>query len=123
VGRWIGHLARGEISHQSIAKVTSIKGECIIGWATHYIIGVVFGVTFVLLMGAEWARQPTLYPALAFGIVTVIFPFFILQPGLGLGIAASKTPKPNQARLRSLLNHCIFGFSLYLCALVLAKLH
>lgn len=74
-------------------------------------------------MGAEWVHQPTLYPALAFGFVTVIFPFFILQPGLGLGIAASKTANPNQLRLRSLLNHSIFGIGLYLCALILAKLH
>ncbi len=123
VGRWVAYLPTGQFSHQSIAKVPSIKGECIIGWLAHYLIGIVFGVTLFLLMGAEWAHQPTLYPALAFGIVTVIFPFFILQPGLGLGIAASKTANPNQARLRSLLNHSIFGIGLYIFALILAKLH
>ena len=123
VGRWVGYLPRGQFSHQSIAKTPSIKGECIIGWVTHYLIGIVFGVTLFLLMGAEWMRQPTLYPAVVFGFVTVIFPFFILQPGLGMGFAASKTPNPKQARLRSLLNHSIFGIGLYLCALILAKLH
>ncbi len=123
VGRWIGYLPRGQFAHQSIAKTPSIKGECIIGWAAHYLIGIVFGATLFLFMGAQWVNQPTLYPALAFGFITVIFPFLILQPGLGMGIAASKTPNPNQARLRSLLNHCIFGVGLYLCALILAKLH
>ena len=122
VGRWIGYLARGQFSHQSIAKTPSIKGECTIGWIAHYLIGTVFGVTLFLLMGAEWARQPTLFPALTFGLITVFLPFFIMQPSLGLGIAASKTPKPNQARLRSLLNHFVFGVGLYVFALILAKI-
>jgi hypothetical protein len=122
VGRWVGYLPRGQFLHQNIAKTPSIKGECIIGWVTHYVTGIVFAVTLFLLMGVEWVRQPTLYPALAFGFVTVIFPFFIMQPGLGAGIAASKTPNPNQARLRSLFNHCIFGVGLYICALILATL-
>jgi hypothetical protein len=123
VGRWIGYLPRGQFSHQSIAKTPSIKGECLIGWATHYVIGIAFGAILFLLMGADWARQPSLYPELTFGLLTVLFPFFILQPGLGMGIAASKTPNPNQVRLRSLLNHFIFGVGLYLCTLILAKLH
>ena len=120
VGRWVGYLPRGQFSHQSMAKTPLIKGECLIGWATHYVTGIVYAVILFLLMGAEWARQPTLYPALAFGLVTVIFPFFIMQPSLGLGIAASNTPNPKQARLRSLLNHCVFGIGMYFFALVLA---
>lgn len=122
VGRWVGYLPRGNFSRQSMARTPSIRGECIIGWVSHYVTGIVFAVTLFLLMGVEWVRQPTLYPALAFGFATVIFPFLILQPGLGAGIAASKTPNPNRARLRSLLNHCIFGVGLYVCALALATL-
>jgi hypothetical protein len=48
----------------------------------------------------------------------VVFPLFIMQPALGLGIAASNTPKPWQARLKSLATHTVFGIGLYLCALV-----
>jgi Protein of unknown function (DUF2938) len=103
-----------------MSKTPSIKGECLIGWATHYVIGIAYGVILFLLMGADWARQPSLFPPLIFGLLTIIFPFFIMQPGLGLGIAASKTPNPNQARLRSLLNHFVFGVGLYLCAKFLA---
>jgi hypothetical protein len=46
-----------------------------------------------------------------------VFPFFIMQPSLGLGIAASRTPKPMQARLKSLVTHTVFGVGLYVCAL------
>jgi hypothetical protein len=72
--------------------------------------------------GLDWARQPSPGAAIAFGILTVAAPFFVMQPGMGLGIAASKTPKPNVARLRSLATHTIFGLGLYASALLLAWL-
>jgi hypothetical protein len=43
-----------------------------------------------------------------------------MQPGLGLGIAASRTPQPNVARLRSLATHAVFGLGLYAAAAILA---
>jgi hypothetical protein len=46
-----------------------------------------------------------------------VFPFFVLQPSLGLGIASSRTPNPTQARLKSLMTHTVFGVGLYVCAL------
>ncbi|MCY1457414.1 hypothetical protein D9M71_747140 [compost metagenome] len=55
-------------------------------------------------------------PALLFGLASLAAPFFILQPGMGAGIAASRTPRPNTARLRSLMAHTVFGIGLYLAA-------
>jgi hypothetical protein len=60
--------------------------------------------------------------ALVVGVFTVVFPFFLMQPGMGIGIAASKTPNPNVARLRSLTSHAIFGVGLYAAALASALL-
>ena len=59
-----------------------------------------------------------LIPAIAFGVVTVLAPFCLMQPALGLGFAASKTSNPAQARLRSLMNHIAFGVGLYLFGLL-----
>jgi Protein of unknown function (DUF2938) len=36
-----------------------------------------------------------------------------MQPGMGAGIAASRTPRPAVARLHSLVTHGIFGLGLY----------
>ena len=63
-------------------------------------------------------RRPTLLPALAVGLVTVAAPFFLMQPGMGAGIAASRTARPAAARMQSLLTHAIFGLGMYLVALV-----
>jgi hypothetical protein len=122
VGRWLGHLPRGRFVHQSIAQATPVRGELLIGWIAHYAIGILFASLLLAICGLDWARRPSLGPAVAVGLVTVIAPFFLMQPGMGLGVAASKTPKPNVARLRSLLTHTIFGLGLYAAALILTVL-
>ena len=55
--------------------------------------------------------------SMLYGICTVVFPLFIMQPSFGLGIAASRTPNPTQVRLKSLVTHTVFGVGLYVCAL------
>lgn len=91
--------------------------ECMVGWSAHYTIGVVFALVFIVLTSGDWLARPTLLPALLYGVGTVVFPFFIMQSSLGLGIAASRTPKPTQARVKSLVTHTVFGVGLYVCAL------
>lgn len=122
VGRWLLHMTNGTIKHPSITAAAQQPAECSTGWIAHYTIGVLFALALVLLATPEWLRLPTLMPALIFGIVTVGFPFFILHPSFGLGLAASKVPNPMQTRLRSLMNHAAFGVGLYVSALVLSSI-
>jgi hypothetical protein len=122
VGRWLLHMPGGTFRHDSLAAAPAKRFECGLGWIAHYVLGVIFALAFVALVSAQWLRQPTLLPALAFGLATVVVPFLVMQPAFGLGIAASKTPNPNQARLRSLAAHAVFGFGLYVAAVVLALL-
>ena len=117
LGRWLRHMPAGTFRHMSITAAPQKPFECTIGWIAHYTIGVVFALVFVVLASGDWLARPTLLPALFYGIGTVVFPFFILQPSFGLGIAASRTPKPTQARLKSLVTHTVFGVGLYVCSL------
>ena len=118
VGRWLGHLPRGTVTHANIAQAAPVRDEAILGWTAHYLIGVLFAAVLLALAGQEWVRQPTFAPALLAGLVSVAAPFCILQPGMGAGLAASKTPHPGAARLRSLMAHTAFGIGLYLAALL-----
>jgi hypothetical protein len=120
VGRWLGHLPRGILTHASIAQAAPVRDEAVLGWTAHYAIGVLFAAALLALLGPQWAAQPTLAPALLMGLLSVAAPFLILQPGMGAGIAASKTPHPGAARLRSLMAHAAFGIGLYLAALLWA---
>jgi hypothetical protein len=113
VGRWLAYLPRGRFIHEAIAKSASIRGERVIGWIAHYLIGIAFAAMLLALWGAEWARQPTLIPALIVGIGSAAAPFLLMQPGMGMGVAARRTPNPTAARMRSVTTHTVFGFGLY----------
>lgn len=122
LGRWILHMPAGALFHSSIVTTAPKRFECAAGWGVHYTIGVVLALVFLTLAPTDWLQRPTLLPALLYGVGTVVFPLFVLQPALGLGIASSKTPNPAQARLKSLLTHIIFGVGLYLCAMAISGL-
>jgi hypothetical protein len=118
VGRWFAHLARGQFRHHSIAASPAVQGERVIGWVAHYVIGVAFAGLLLAVWGLAWVRQPTIGPALLVGIGTVAAPLLVLQPGMGAGVAASRTPRPAAARLQSLITHLIFGLGLYVAGWV-----
>ena len=122
VGRWFAHLARGRFRHESIAASPPVQGERVIGWVAHYVIGVAFAGLLLAVWGLAWVRHPTIGPALLVGIGTVAAPFLVMQPGMGAGVAASRTPRPAAARLQSLITHTIFGLGLYAAGWV-ARLH
>ena len=119
LGRWISHMPTGTFRHASIGAAVPKPFECPVGWVAHYSIGIVFALVFLMLVSGEWLVRPTLLPALLFGIATVFFPYFIMQPSLGLGVAASRTPRPARARLKSLMSHAVFGAGLYIVGRVL----
>ena len=97
-----------------------MRGELAWGWLTHYAVGVAFAGVLLSLQGVAWVHSPTLWPAPAVGMGTVAAPLLVMQPAMGSGFAASRTPTPLKNCLRSLANHTVFGLGLYLSALVIA---
>lgn len=122
IGRWVGHLLRGQLTHPAIAKAAPIPGEVALGWFTHYAVGAAFAALLALVVEPGWMMRPTLPPALAVGMLTVAAPLLVMQPAMGAGIFASKTASPWKSCLRSLLNHSVFGVGLYLTATLIAHL-
>ncbi|MEO8636161.1 MAG: DUF2938 domain-containing protein [Gemmatimonadales bacterium] len=120
LGRWLLQVPKGTFMHRSIAQTPPGSRECTIGWIAHYLIGATFALIFAVLTSGSWLERPTIMPALIFGVVTTLVPLFVMQPALGLGVAASQTPHPNQARVKSLATHTIFGLGLYLWASLLS---
>jgi len=116
LGRWLRHMPGGTFRHTSITAAPQKPFECPVGWIAHYTIGVAFAIMLVVLTSGDWLARPTLPLAILYGIGTVVFPFLVMQPSLGLGVASSRTPNPMQARLKSLATHTVFGVGLYLCA-------
>jgi hypothetical protein len=113
VGRWLAHMPAGRFRHDRISASPPVRGERLIGWTAHYLIGMAFAAILLGIWGLAWVHRPTLGPALAVGVGTVAAPFLLMQPGMGAGIAASRTPRPAAARLQSLVTHAVFGLGLY----------
>lgn len=119
VGRWVGHLSAGQFFHDDICKASPIPRELGIGWVFHYAVGVLFALATLVIGGAAWAKAPTLPLPLIVGIVTVGCGWFILQPGMGAGVAASRKPDANRIRILNILAHIVFGLGLWLAAMAL----
>lgn len=119
VGRWLGHLARGRFRHDAIAASAAVPHERLVGWSAHYATGVLFAAVLLAIWGGDWLRSPSLGPALIVGVGSVLAPFLVMQPGMGAGIAASRTPRPAAARVQTLVTHAVFGLGLYVAGALL----
>lgn len=113
VGRWLAHMRRGRFRHDAITAAAHVKGEGVIGWTAHYLIGIAFAALLLGVWGLAWVHHPSIGPALIVGIGTVAAPFLVMQPGMGAGIAGRRTPRPAATRLQSLVTHAVFGVGLY----------
>ena len=114
VGRWFAYLPRGVMVHDPISRTEPVAYEKAIGWFAHYAVGIVYAWLYLFLVSDIFLTQPTLANAFVFGVLTVLAPWFILQPGLGLGMFARKSPKPNVTRFTNLSMHAIFGLGIYM---------
>ena len=119
VGRWFWHLKNGTVFHPDIAQAQPYANELALGWIGHYAVGILYGVILALIVGPAWFAAPTFLPAWILGIVTVGAGWFLLQPGLGIGVAASKLPNANKVRVLNLVSHTVFALGLYGTALLI----
>jgi hypothetical protein len=122
LGRWIGHIPKGRFVHERIARSEAVTGEAAIGWFAHYSIGIAFAFVLLAIWGRPWLESPTILPAIAVGLGTVVAPWFVMQPAMGAGLAGSKSPNPAATRIRNLGTHVIYGLGLYGAAVVMSLL-
>ncbi|HRO28737.1 MAG TPA: DUF2938 family protein, partial [Luteimonas sp.] len=92
VGRWLGHMPRGQFVQRNLGAADAVPGERAIGWTFHYLIGIGYGLLLVALTGPDWLEQPTLAAPLLLALALLVLPFFVMTPGMGMGFAASRAP-------------------------------
>lgn len=78
VGRWF--IYKGQLVHRPIMATPSVRRGTFPGWFLHSFIGFIFALIHVLIWGETWLFEPTLVPALMTGFVTIVFPFYVIQP-------------------------------------------
>lgn len=120
IGRWLLSMLDGRFVHESIRAAEPRTGELLVGWVGHYAIGVVFAMMLLGVWGLKWLHRPRLIPAMLVGLITVAIPYFMLQPGMGSGVAGRLTADPDAARMKVVVSHVVFGAGLYLAGWLLA---
>lgn len=119
VGRWLLLMPHRHFAHHPILTTPVQEGEKITGWLAHYGIGIIYALVMLVWVGPDWVSAPTFLPPLIVSLVSLVFPFLIMQPCFGFGCAASKTPNPWISRLKSVQSHLSYGVGLYLGAVIL----
>jgi hypothetical protein len=119
VGRWYLGITRGQFVHPNIDDAPEQKGERRAAQIGHYIIGIVLAIFYVA--GTIWMGVPpeSLLVALGYGLATCVFPWFLVYPGLGLGVFGIKGPPELKLLTTSLTHHLFYGFGLWWGATVL----
>jgi hypothetical protein len=100
IGRWLANVPRERFRRDRIAASPPVRGESAIGWAAHYLIGIVFAAILLAIFGIDWVRHPTIGPALIVGIGSVAAPLLLMPP----------------LRIQSFVTHSVFGLGLYVAA-------
>jgi len=117
-GRWFAHLFKGRVFHDAIGDAALVPAELPLGWAFHYGVGIVYGVLFLVLFGTGWLEGTAFLPIWIFSLITISAGWFLLQPGMGLGWAAARTPDPWKARGLGLVAHTWFAVGMWVVAVV-----
>ena len=112
-GRWFAHMPRGRFVHDAIAEAEPVEHELALGWVMHYLIGVLYGFAYVGLVVFVLAGTPSLLNGFVFGAVSVVVPWFMMQPALGLGFMGARAPNPAIPRYTALVGHCLYGVALF----------
>jgi hypothetical protein len=82
-------------------------------------VGILYAGILLIAAGPGWAAAPTFLPAWILGMVTIGAGWFLMQPGMGAGWAASKRPNPMQVRFLNVVAHTVFALGLYGAALLI----
>ncbi|MGO8842927.1 MAG: DUF2938 family protein [Methyloceanibacter sp.] len=114
VGRWVAGFSRGIFVHRPITATPEVPGEVAIGWAFHYAVGVSYTALYLAIMKLGFGSGPTLVSALVFAVTLLVAPWFVMQPALGLGLMATRAPRPAAVRAVTVSVHTVFGLGLYL---------
>jgi len=109
IGKMAAGWVHGRFYYRHPDEMEQVAKEKLIGYITHYAIGICFAVPFMLgwaiLVGGpaspEWA--------LGYGVATTVASLFFVYPSMGFGVFGIRSPDGLRAPISSLANHFFFG--------------
>lgn len=115
IGRWAHGLIRGKVYYSDIEKTEPVRNELKIAFIFHYLIGggvVALGYP-VMLSFVDLISSPFHLPwAIFYGLLTCAFPWFILMPSIGKGVAGRKMPIQAKPIIAPIISHLAYGLGI-----------
>lgn len=111
LGRWVGHMREGRFAHDHIETAEPVPREAVVGAAAHYLIGPALGVGYGLTLRLTGRPGSSLRRGIAYGVVTTVFPWFLVYPAFGWGPMGLRGRGPKLA-VSALVNHVAYGAGL-----------
>jgi hypothetical protein len=103
---------RGQILYDNPSELPQISASLVRGYVTHYLIGVVLAITYLIGWDLLTGAPPSAIWAVAYGVTTTVVAYFFLLPSIGLGICGRYSPQGIKLPLSSLINHLFYGLGL-----------
>jgi hypothetical protein len=109
IGRMSAGWFRGRFRYHNPAEMVQVANELLLGYITHYAIGVGLAIPFVFAWSYLFAKPVSPEWILAYGIATTAASVLVVYPSMGLGAFGMRSPEGIRAPLSSLANHLFFG--------------
>jgi hypothetical protein len=108
IGRWIGGLGRGPRRGEDITAAPAVRGEVVLGLATHYLTGIALTQMYFSLLD-RLGLEPGPVKATAFGLATGVLPLMVMFPSMGYGFWGRHSDDARRMNSVMLLGHTAFG--------------
>ena len=115
IGRWAAGLARGQWRHEDISAEQPVRGELWLGFAAHYLTGIVLTQGYLAAAG-RGGRWPGVPGAVAYGVATGVLPLLLMYPSMGYGLGGRRSGDARRLVCSMLLGHAAFGAGIGLSA-------
>ena len=109
IGRMSAGWAQGRFCYRHPGEMKQVANEMVLGYLTHYTIGVGLAIPFVLGWGLFVGSPASPVWATIYGVATTVASVFFVYPSMGLGVFGRRSPEGIKAPLSSMANHLFFG--------------
>ena len=112
IGRMVSGWANGRFRFGHANELPPEKNEKIIGYLTHYLVGIVLAIPFLFGWDILIAGPPSPLWAITYGLATTVASHFFVLPAMGLGVFGRKSSEGFRPAYSSLANHLFYGVGL-----------
>ena len=114
LGRYFLGYKEGKFIRETLIDDEELYNELFWGYFFHYLIGILYGIVFVILNFSLF-DYPSILLAYIFGFSTVLGAWCFLMPfAYNLGFFASKSEQRANLLVQNLIAHFVFGTGLFI---------